>query len=75
MRASPEDGRIRIATLTPAGQDLVARAKAGAWPSVEAAVAEICADLDGPLLDQLAAIESRLAATPLQKRGRDAASA
>lgn len=75
MRASPEDGRIRIATLTPAGQDLVVRAKAGAWPSVEAAVAEVCADLDGPLLDQLAAIESRLAATPLQQRGRDAASA
>ncbi len=65
---SPDDGRIRVASLTKAGRDLVMRAQAGAWASVEAAVAEVCADLRGGLLDQLTAIEDRLAETPLQNR-------
>ncbi|TIS34569.1 MAG: transcriptional regulator, partial [Mesorhizobium sp.] len=38
------------------------------WPRIEGAVAELCADLSGPLLGQLAAIEDRLAATPLDRR-------
>lgn len=69
INPSPSDGRIRVASLTPAGRDLVARGKASAWAEVEAAVATLCAGLDGPLLDQLSAIEDRLAANPLHKRG------
>lgn len=70
MRPSPDDGRIRVASLTQAGRDLVARAKSGAWASVEAAVAEVCAGLDGPLLEQLTTIEDRLAETPLPRRAQ-----
>ncbi|MGO7164929.1 transcriptional regulator, partial [Rhizobium johnstonii] len=33
-----------------------------------AAVADLCGDLDGPILEQLAAIEDRLAAVPLARR-------
>jgi DNA-binding MarR family transcriptional regulator len=69
MNPSPTDRRIRVASLSQAGRDLVSRAKAGGWAAVEAAVADLCRDLDGPLLDQLSAIEDRLAALPLHKRG------
>ena len=75
INPSPSDGRIRVASLTPAGHDLVARGKASAWAEVEAAVAELCAGLDGPLLEQLSAIEDRLAANPLHKRAANDASA
>lgn len=70
LTASPDDGRRRVATLTGAGRDLVARSKAGVWTTIEAAVAELCDDLDGPLLQQLGTIEDRLAATPLHKRAK-----
>ncbi|TJV01711.1 MAG: transcriptional regulator, partial [Mesorhizobium sp.] len=50
------------------GQRLVDAAKHNVWPRIEGAVAELCADLSGPLLGQLAAIEDRLAATPLDRR-------
>jgi hypothetical protein len=38
------------------------------WPRIRAAVADLCGDLDGPLLEQLAAIEDGLAAAPLDRR-------
>ena len=38
------------------------------WPLVEAAVKEMTDDLSGPLLEQLAEIEARLAARPLNSR-------
>lgn len=41
------------------------------WPRIEAAVAELCRDLPGALLDQLAAIEDRLAERPLNRRAED----
>ena len=69
MNPSPADGRIRVASLSQAGRDLVSRAKAGGWAAAEAAVANLCGDLDGPLLDQLGAIEDRLAKLPLHHRG------
>jgi len=62
------DRRRRSVQLTAAGDDVVARARADIWPHVEAAVVDICDGLDGPLLAQLAEIEARLDATPLDRR-------
>jgi N-acetylglutamate synthase-like GNAT family acetyltransferase len=44
------------------------------WQPLEAAVNEICANLSGPLLDQVAAIEAALAAAPLDVRSARACS-
>jgi DNA-binding MarR family transcriptional regulator len=63
-----DDQRRRIVSLTKEGKRLVATAKRDVWPRIREAVADLCADLDGPLLDQLAAIEDGLAAQPLQRR-------
>jgi DNA-binding MarR family transcriptional regulator len=65
---APDDQRRRIVSLTKEGKRLVATAKRDVWPRIREAVADLCADLDGPLLDQLAAIEDGLAAQPLQRR-------
>ncbi|RWM97740.1 MAG: MarR family transcriptional regulator [Mesorhizobium sp.] len=65
---SDDDQRRRIVSLSADGQRLVDVAKHDVWPRIEGAVAELCADLSGPLLGQLAAIEDRLAATPLDRR-------
>jgi DNA-binding MarR family transcriptional regulator len=67
-RPAAGDQRQRIVSLTPAGRRLVDTAKRDAWLKVERAVADLCAGLGGPLLDQLAAIEDRLAAVPLDRR-------
>ncbi|GAB4069123.1 MarR family transcriptional regulator [Ancylobacter sonchi] len=66
----PDDQRQKIVALSAAGRELVEAAKAELWPRIDAAVAELCAGLDGPLLAQLAAIEDRLAAAPLHRRAR-----
>jgi DNA-binding MarR family transcriptional regulator len=70
VEASPARGdqRQKVVTLTREGRRLVAIAKAEVWPRIERAVADLCRDLDGPLLDQLGAIEDRLAAEPLAAR-------
>ena len=65
---SNDDQRRRIVSLTRSGRRLVDEAKRDAWPCIEKAVAELCADLSGPLLGQLADIEDRLAAIPLDRR-------
>jgi DNA-binding MarR family transcriptional regulator len=65
---APDDQRRRIVSLTREGKRLVASAKRDVWPRVSQAVADLCADLDGPLLDQLAAMEDGLAARPLDRR-------
>jgi DNA-binding MarR family transcriptional regulator/N-acetylglutamate synthase-like GNAT family acetyltransferase len=62
------DQRRRTIALTAAGEEAMACSKREVWPRIDAAVAAICAPLDGPLLDQLAAIERDLAATPLDRR-------
>jgi DNA-binding MarR family transcriptional regulator len=67
-RSATDDQRRRIVSLTKAGQALVDKAKATVWPRVERAVADLCGDLDGPLLDQLAAMEDGLAERPLYRR-------
>ena len=65
---APDDQRRRIVSLSKEGKRLVATAKGEVWPRIRAAVADLCGDLDGPLLDQLAAIEDGLAAAPLYRR-------
>jgi DNA-binding MarR family transcriptional regulator len=65
---APDDQRRRIVSLSKEGRRLVATAKRDVWPRIRDAVADLCGDLDGPLLDQLAAIEDGLAAQPLQRR-------
>lgn len=62
------DQRRRTIALTAAGENALARSKREVWPRIEAAVAAMCAPLDGPLLAQLAAIERDLAAVPLDQR-------
>lgn len=65
---TPDDQRRKLVSLTGQGQRLVDEAKAVIWPRIEAAVADLCETLEGPLLDQLSAIEDGLAALPLNKR-------
>jgi DNA-binding MarR family transcriptional regulator len=68
MRPAPDDQRRRLVSLTAKGQDLVDHSKKVIWPRIAAAVADLCGDLDGPILEQLAAIEDGLAAAPLARR-------
>lgn len=67
-RQAPEDQRRRIVALTPKGRRLVDHAKRNVWPRIERAVADLCGDLSGPLLEQLARIEDGLADVPLHRR-------
>ncbi len=62
------DQRHKTAALTPAGEAALLRSKLSVWPQIEAAVAELTGDLSGPLLDQIATIEARLAETSLDAR-------
>ncbi|MBZ9817801.1 MarR family winged helix-turn-helix transcriptional regulator [Mesorhizobium sp. CA7] len=72
VNPSQDDQRRRIVSLSRNGRRLVDQAKREIWPSIENAVGDLCADLSGPLLGQLAAIEDRLAATPLHRRVENA---
>ena len=65
---SGADQRQRTLSLTPAGEAVMARSKLLLWPRIDKAVREICDGLSGPLLDQIAAIETALAAKPLNVR-------
>jgi DNA-binding MarR family transcriptional regulator len=65
---APDDQRRRIVSLSREGKRLIAAAKRDVWPRIREAVADLCGDLDGPLLEQLAAIEDGLAAVPLNRR-------
>ncbi|PDT18013.1 transcriptional regulator [Rhizobium sp. J15] len=69
MQRAPDDQRRRLVSLTEKGQELVDDAKRSVWPRVAAAVADLCGNLDGPILEQLAAIEDRLIQAPLTFRG------
>ncbi|MGO7088389.1 MarR family transcriptional regulator [Rhizobium leguminosarum] len=68
MQPAPDDQRRRLVSLTAKGQDLVDHSKKVIWPRIAAAVADLCGDLDGPILEQLAAIEDGLAVAPLARR-------
>ncbi len=66
--ASEEDRRVRRIGLSVQGQALVVGSQAGAWPAIEAAVAQACSGLEGDLLAQLAALEDALIEAPLMQR-------
>lgn len=68
IRHARKDRRQRIVSLTQKGRRVVEHGKAEVWPRIEGAVADLCASLSGPLLDQLAAIEDGLAEKPLRRR-------
>jgi len=68
MNPAPNDQRRRLVSLTARGQELVDFSRTKVWPRIEAAVADLCGDLDGPILDQLAAIEDGMAKAPLVSR-------
>jgi len=63
-----DDQRRKVISLTKKGKRLVEVAKREVWPRIDAAVTDLCGDLSGPLLEQLASIEDGLAATPLSRR-------
>lgn len=56
------DRRVRVARLTGDGRALIQRIRTTLFGPVEAAAEQLCAGLDGPLLDQLEAIDDRLSA-------------
>lgn len=68
-----DDRRVRRIQLSRPGRQLVQRAQRDTWPAIEAAVAEACAPLRGPLLEQLEALEAQLAQAPLLQRAAAAA--
>jgi DNA-binding MarR family transcriptional regulator/N-acetylglutamate synthase-like GNAT family acetyltransferase len=66
--SSGADQRQHTLSLTAVGEAAMARTKMLLWPRVEIAVREICDGLSGPLLDQIAAIETALAVKPFHER-------
>ncbi|MBB4272457.1 MarR family winged helix-turn-helix transcriptional regulator [Rhizobium mongolense] len=68
MQAAPDDQRRRLISLSRKGQELVDYSKQSVWPRISAAVADLCGDLNGPILAQLAAIEDGLAEAALARR-------
>lgn len=65
------DQRRKSITLTKQGRKLVDAGKRDVWPVIEAAVKDLCKKLEGPLLDQLAAIEDGLVDRSLDRRAAD----
>ena len=65
---SSGDQRRKSVTLTLNGRRLVEHGRSKVWPLVERAVRDVCEELRGPLLTQLAAIEDALTDKPLNQR-------
>jgi DNA-binding MarR family transcriptional regulator/N-acetylglutamate synthase-like GNAT family acetyltransferase len=63
-----KDQRHKTVSLTEQGKADLERSKLYVWPQVESAVTEMLRGLNGPLLDQVAAIERMLAEVPLDQR-------
>jgi len=59
------DQRTRTIALTAKGEEAMQLAETVLWPRLRAAVGEVC---DAGFLDQIAAIETALAAQPLERR-------
>jgi DNA-binding MarR family transcriptional regulator/N-acetylglutamate synthase-like GNAT family acetyltransferase len=70
-----EDQRHKTVSLSERGKIDLERSKLHVWPKVESAVTEMLRGLDGPLLDQIAAIERMLAHKPLDQRAQATAKA
>lgn len=62
------DQRQKIVSLTPQGKALTAMIRASVWPKISASARNLLEDLEGPLLEQMSELESRLAEQPLYKR-------
>lgn len=75
LAATQDEADLRHKTLklTAKGRALVTKAKATAWPAIDAAVAAMCAPLEGTLLEQISVLERQLAARPLDARALDVA--
>ena len=73
MSRDRADQRHKAVALTAQGHQAVDKSKRELWPHIEAAVADLCAGLSGPLLTQLGKIEDGLAQTPLDRRATAAA--
>lgn len=71
VKPAGDDQRRRIVDLTESGRTLVNHAKAAIWPRIEAAVRDLCGDLTGPLLEQVACIEDGLTTRSLKQRSDD----
>jgi DNA-binding MarR family transcriptional regulator len=71
-RSGRDDQRQRVISLTAKGRRAVEIGRREIWPRIEAAVADLCAGLSGPLLDQLAQIEDGLSERPLGRRPDEA---
>lgn len=65
------DRRERCVALTAAGERLVERCGRLVWPPVRGAVDRMCEGLEGPVLDQVAALEAMLADRSLDRRVAD----
>lgn len=65
------DLRQKTIRLSSAGEAMMARAKPMIWPRVDAAVKQLCADLNGSFLDQVGQIETALDRQSLDARVRD----
>jgi DNA-binding MarR family transcriptional regulator len=70
IKPSVGDQRRKVVDLSVKGQALVDISKVEVWPKVESAVTDLCRGLEGPLLEQLAAIEDGLEAESLSSRSR-----
>lgn len=66
------DRRQKVVSLTAAARQALERSRHTVWPQVEAAVKELTDGLSGPLLDQIAAIERRMAERSLRSRAHPA---
>ena len=65
--SSDADRRIRRIGLSETGQALAGRAAVAFWPVIDQAVGSLCADLGGPFIDQISALENKLAAGELEQ--------
>lgn len=71
LTVSDGDQRRKQVSLTDKGQDLVSYSTRAVWPGVEAAVRDLCSNLEGPFIEQLAAIEDGLKIKPLASRMKE----
>ncbi|SHM25256.1 MarR family winged helix-turn-helix transcriptional regulator [Roseibium suaedae] len=65
---APTDKRVSTIHLTKEGTARITELEALHWPAVEAAVADLCGQIDGSLLDQLSALETLLTEKSLKQR-------
>jgi N-acetylglutamate synthase-like GNAT family acetyltransferase len=70
-RRAHRDLRHKTMALSAAGVAAMERSKREIFPHIEMAVADVAAELSGPLLAQLSTLEDLLAAVPLDARARD----